>query len=527
MTDWWRGSTIYQIYPRSFYDSNDDGVGDLRGIISKLDYIKDLGVDGIWLSPFFSSPMKDFGYDICDYKDVDPLFGTLDDFDQLICEAHARGLKVIIDQVYSHTSNQHPWFEESRSGSDNPKSDWYIWADAKPDGTPPNNWLSVFGGPAWTWDAIRQQYYLQNFLSEQPDLNFHHPEVRKAILEVATFWLDRNVDGFRLDVANFYYCDQDLRDNPVAKSTEDAKRPYDHQHHLYDRSRPETLLFLEEFRALLDRYSDRMSVAEIFSDDPLTRSQEYTAPNRLHTAYNFFLLDDGPLTPQLIKTAVKAWDKSDNCPSWSFSNHDVIRAATRWGPGDTPPTFSQMLMGLLLSLPGTIFLYQGEELGLPHADVPYHLLQDPEGIRFWPDSLGRDGCRTPMPWKENALNAGFSAAKPWLPVDPRHNKLAIDVQDNDQASTLNRARIMIGLRRSSDALKYGTIEFLETPDPILAFKRKWKNQIYCCIFNLGANAETLKLMQPGRVINTGLVSDHHGDKITLAPFGGAIIDETN
>src|SRR3990167_681963 len=342
LTQWWRGGVIYQIYPRSFFDTSDDGVGDLDGIVSKLDYVAGLGVDGVWLSPFFRSPMADFGYDVADYRDVDPLFGSLADFDALIAAGRRSKLKVVIDQVYSHTSNQHAWFRESRQSRDNPKADWYVWADAKDDGSPPNNWISLFGGQAWSWDTRRRQYYMHNFLSEQPDLNFHNPQVRAAILDVARFWLDRGVDGFRLDVANFYYCDRLLRDNPPKRAGGGFARPYLHQRHLHDRSQPENLAFMEALRALVDQYEDRMTVAEIGSDSYIQRSIEYASPGRLHTAYNFMLLENGPLTASLIRNAFEEW----TC--WSFSNHDVVRARTRWGGEDASDDFATLLLGVLM-----------------------------------------------------------------------------------------------------------------------------------------------------------------------------------
>jgi hypothetical protein len=298
MAEWWRGAVLYQIYPRSFADSDGDGVGDLRGITARLEYVASLGVDGIWISPFFRSPMKDYGYDVSDYCDVDPVFGTLADFDDLLSRAHQLGLKVLIDQVYSHTSDEHPWFEESRSSRENPKADWYVWADAKPDGSPPNNWQAVFGGPAWQWDLNRRQYYLHNFLTEQPDLNFHCPALQDAILETARFWLDRGVDGFRLDVANFYAHDPQLRDNPARESAKPPLRPYMFQRHVYDRSRPETLDFMRRLRAVADSYPDRMLLGEIECEDPLGRQLEYVrGTDALHTAYSFFLLRPEPATP--------------------------------------------------------------------------------------------------------------------------------------------------------------------------------------------------------------------------------------
>ncbi len=292
MAEWWRGAVVYQVYPRSFRDSGADGVGDLGGVRQGLDYIASLGVDAIWLSPFFRSPMKDFGYDVSDYRDVDPLFGALADFDALLAEAHARGLKVIIDQVWSHSSDRHPWFLESSASRDNPRADWYVWADAKPDGTPPNNWLASFGGPAWTWSAKRRQYYLHNFLPEQPDLNFWNPAVQDEVLDIARFWLDRGVDGFRLDVVNYYVHDRTLADNPPAHRNRTPLMATDMQLHKRDRSQPENLIFINRLRALMDSYAgERMTVGEIGDEPPLPRQQEYTQPpDRLHTAYSFFLL---------------------------------------------------------------------------------------------------------------------------------------------------------------------------------------------------------------------------------------------
>ncbi len=525
MTEWWRGGVIYQIYPRSFCDSNGDGVGDLRGIASRIEYVKQLGVDGVWLSPFFRSPMKDFGYDVSDYKKVDPIFGADAEFDALLTGIHAARLKLIIDQVYSHTSDQHPWFQESRASRDNPRSDWYVWADANADGTPPNNWISLFGGQAWSWDTRRRQYYMHNFLAEQPDLNFHNPDVRAAIIDTAKFWLDRGVDGFRLDVANFYFHDRALRNNPAKRPEGGFARPYAHQRHLYDRSLPDNLAFMEDFRQLVDQYGDKMTVAEIGSDSYVARSIEYTEPGRLHTAYNFLLLENGPLTASLIRTALESWESDTAWPSWSFSNHDVVRSRTRWGGGEAGDAFCRMLMGVLMCLRGTIFLYQGEELGLPQADVPFDRLRDPEGIRFWPDSLGRDGCRTPMPWMSAAPNAGFSNAEPWLPVDRRHHALAADKQEGDPRSTLNRTRAFIDFRRRHRALRTGRIRFIDTPEPVLAFQRMDEKVRLTCAFNLGSRPERVLLPAGGRLLAYGLDGALEGREAVLPPFGGVVLEE--
>ncbi len=525
MNEWWRGGVIYQIYPRSFADSNNDGVGDLNGIASRVGYLKDLGVDGLWLSPVFKSPMKDFGYDVSDYTAIDPLFGDIEDFDALLATAHEAGLKLTIDQVYSHTSDQHEWFRESRSSKNNPKADWYVWADAKADGGPPNNWISLFGGQAWSWDTRRRQYYMHNFLSEQPDLNFHNSDVCKAVLEVAKFWLDRGIDGFRLDVANFYFCDRQLRDNPPKREEGGFPRPYWHQRHLYDRSQPENLEFMEEFRRLVDQYGDQMTVAEIGSDSYIERSIEYTEPGRLHTAYNFYLLENGPLSASLVRHALESWTSKTAWPSWSFSNHDVVRARTRWGGEEASDAFANLLLGMLMCLRGTIFLYQGDELGLPQADVPFDRLQDPEGIRFWPDSLGRDGCRTPIPWRQDAKNAGFSETEPWLPVDPRHHAFAVDKQKADPSSTLNKARSFIAFRKRHNALRHGDMTFVDADEPALMFRRTLENERLLCIFNLSEDKIEIPLPGECQDLNYSLGGSIEGATATLPPFGGLVLLE--
>jgi len=482
---WWKGAVIYQIYPRSFQDSNGDGVGDLPGIVSRLDHVAGLGVDGIWLSPVFTSPMKDFGYDVADYCGIDPLFGTLADFDALVAGCHARGLKLIIDQVYSHTSDVHPWFTESRASRDNPKADWYVWADPKPDGTPPNNWLAVFGGPAWTWDGRRRQYYLHNFLTSQPDLNLHNREVQDAILAVARFWLDRGVDGFRLDVADFYTHDRSLADNPPAEAGP-RDRPWQFQRHLHNIDQPETLAFVERLRAVTDAHADRMMVAELASDQSLRCMVDYTrGDRRFHTAYSFVFLGAkfGAtfVREQVQKMAARG---PDAWPSWAFSNHDVIRSASRWGAG-RPPRYLKMLIALLTTLRGTAFLYQGEELGLPQAEVPFDRLVDPEGIALWPNNQGRDGCRTPMPWTADGPQAGFSTVEPWLPVAAPHRPLAVDQQTEDPDSVLGFTRRWLAWRRSVPWLGAAPMTFLDLPGKTLGFIRGEGPGRLLFLFNLG------------------------------------------
>ncbi len=502
MSYWLRGAVVYQIYPRSFSDADGDGVGDLRGIIDKLDHVAALGCDAIWLSPFFASPMKDHGYDVSDYVGVDPLFGIMADADALIARAHALGLKVIIDQVWSHSSDQHPWFAESRASRDNAKADWYVWADAKLDGSPPNNWQAMFGGPSWTWDARRRQYYLHNFLPEQPDLNVRNLAVQDALLDTARFWLERGVDGFRFDVVNFLTQDAQLRDNPALEHKWPPPRPHQFQRHLYDRTQPETLPFLVRVRALLDRYG-AIAVGEIEDEEPLKVQREYTdGPDRLHTAYSFFLLRAREMTPALIKDAMAQWEGARGWPSWSLSNHDVARFPTRLADDD--PARAKLMLALLLSLRGTAFLYQGDELGLPQGEVPFARLRDPEAIAFWPAGVGRDGARTPMPWLRAAHMAGFTEADDaWLPLDARHRALAADAQAGVSGSMLEFTRAMIAFRRSALALREGDFLVLDAPEPVLAFERRAQGERLLCLFNLGPEPVRLPLTEGAARFSVG------------------------
>lgn len=498
MQEWWRSAVIYQIYPRSFQDDNGDGIGDLRGISRRLDHVARLGAEGIWLSPFFPSPMKDMGYDVSDYVGVDPMFGTLADFDALLDRAHALGLKVIIDQVISHTSDQHPWFVESAAGRTGPKADWYVWADAKPDGTPPNNWPANFGGAAWTWDSTRRQYYLHNFLASQPDLNMHNPEVQEAVLDAMRFWLDRGVDGFRLDTVNYYFHDALLRDNPPAPLPPGELPPaipYEMQDHLYSKSQPENLAFLERLRALTDAYPDRMMVGEV--GEALRAIEimgQYTAGDRrLHLAYSFDMLRDG-CTPQHFREVIEKFYRGapDGWPCWSFSNHDVSRHVTRWAAIDSGgDALARQAVALLLSFQGAICIYEGEELGQTDTDLAYAELTDPVGLRFWPDNRGRDGCRTPMVWEATAPNAGFSTAKPWLPVKPPQQARAVDTQDGVAGSVLEHYRAMLAFRRGSDALCAGGTRFLDLPHPLLGVVRGEGPGALTCLFNLSPHAVPL------------------------------------
>jgi alpha-glucosidase len=532
--DWWRGAVIYQIYPRSWQDSNGDGIGDLKGIESRLDHVADLGVDAIWLSPFFKSPMKDMGYDVSDYCDVDPVFGTLADFDALMAKAKKLGLKVMIDQVLSHTSDQHPWFIESKASRTGKKADWYVWADAKPAGDPPTNWQSVFGGSAWTWHSGRRQYYLHNFLSSQPDLNFHNPAVQDALLKSVEFWLKRGVDGFRLDTVNFYVHDQRLRDNPgvdLAPGALPAVNPYGHQTHLFDKTRPENIAFLKRFRALLDTYDARAAVGEVGDEDrSLKTMAEYTSGgDRLHMCYSFDML--GPdFSPAHYHRCVTAFDKAAQMfgddhawPCWAFSNHDVIRHMTRFAPkAENRAALAKLAAALLLSLRGSVCLYQGEELGLTEADIAYEDLTDPAAIAFWPDYKGRDGCRTPFPWEADKPNAGFSKAnRTWLPIPAEHSARAVSAQKGDAGSVLEHYRAFLHWRKEQPELIGGGIRFLEAGKQVLALERDLEGARMLCVFNLSEKPAKWALpagMAVSALNAPGFAGDLASKALRLGPF---------
>lgn len=536
---WWRGGVIYQIYPRSFQDSNGDGIGDLNGITQRLEHIAQLGADGIWLSPFFKSPMKDFGYDVSDYCDVDPMFGSLGDFKALLERAHGLGLKVMIDQVLSHCSDQHPWFIESRASRHNPKADWFVWADAREDGTPPNNWLSIFGGSAWQWDTRRCQYYLHNFLTSQPDLNFHHPEVQEALLGTVQFWLDMGVDGYRLDTANFYFHDAELRNNPARGAPDphnpdpavNPYNPYAWQAHVYDKSRPENLPFLQRLRALLDRYPHTTMVGEIGDDDGLARVAEYTrGGDKLHMAYCFDFLGAAH-SAAFLHQVLTRFDQvvGDGWPCWALSNHDCTRLATRWGGESANPTLLRLAAAFQMSLRGTPCLYQGDELGLPEARIAFEDLQDPYGITMWPQYPGRDGCRTPMPWQAQAPHAGFSSAsKPWLPVAHSHTALAVDLQQQAPNSLLRYYTQLLHWRKAQPALVHGSMQLLPAHPQVLAYVREHAGQRILCVFNFSDSAATLPLpaawVGAQHLPESGLGGAHvEGHTLQLAPWGGLFL----
>ncbi|QND47834.1 alpha-glucosidase [Rhizobium lusitanum] len=528
--DWWRGAVIYQVYPRSFQDTDANGLGDIKGITRRLPHIASLGVDAIWLAPFFTSPMADMGYDVADYCDVDPIFGTLADFDEMMTSAHALGIKVIIDQVISHTSDRHPWFVESRASRDNPKADWYVWADPKPDGTAPNNWLSIFGGPGWEWDGVRRQYYQHNFLTSQPDLNFHNSEVQDALLATVKFWLDRGVDGFRLDTVNYYFCDKQLRDNPPATTViggldAPESNPYGMQNHLYDKTQPENIDFLKRFRALLDQYEGRATVGEVGDGArSLQTVAAYTSGgDKLHMCYTFDLL--GPdFTPAHFRRCVGDFQENvaDGWVCWAFSNHDVNRHVSRFAETEAEqPRVAKLAISLLSTLRGSICLYQGEELGLPEAELSFEDLRDPYGIRFWPAFKGRDGCRTPMPWEGSRAHAGFTTAeKSWLPVPYQHAALAVDKQEADPQSVLHHYRQTLAFRKQHPVLLDGDMTFLDTKEDVLAFTRSKGDATLFFVFNLSREPVKVTLPEGVKVAKVvpmpGFEGSDVGELVTLA-----------
>jgi len=486
---WWRDGVIYQIYPRSFADSNNDGIGDLPGITSKLDYLADLGIDAIWLSPIYPSPDKDFGYDVADYFDVDPKYGTLNDFDQLLQEAHKRHIHVVLDLVLNHTSDQNPWFQASQSSHENPYRDWYIWREAPKGKKYPNNWQSVFGGPGWQLNEKTGEYYFHMFVKEQPDLNWRNPAVYQKMLEVFRFWLERGVDGFRLDVFNEYFKDDQFRDNPPTLGI----RPFDCQKHIYDVSRPELLGALKDIRALLDSYPERYAVGETF----LATTEEaaaYVGPEKLHADFDFTFLTS-PWNPKRFLTVINKWDSllsTNGWPNYVLNNHDNPRSATRYGQGENDERL-KVAAAMLLTLRGTPFIYYGEEIGMRDIKLKRNEILDPVGKRYWPIMVGRDGCRSPMQWN-GSENAGFGNAKPWLKVHPNFIKRNVEAQKENPASLFNFYRHLLALRKNNSALQKGAfIPLTYDPRSLLAYLRQDTQQTVLVVLNFGRHKVRLAL----------------------------------
>jgi alpha-glucosidase len=480
---WWRDGIIYQIYPRSFVDSNNDGIGDLQGIISKLDYLEALRVDAIWLSPIYPSPDIDFGYDVADYKDIDPKFGTMKDFRQLVKEAKQRGIHIILDLVLNHTSDQHKWFIESKKSKDNPHHEWYLWHDPKPNGDPPNNWQAIFGGSAWEYDPHLDQYYYHMFYKEQPDVNWRNPDVRKAMLDIFRFWLKKGVDGFRLDVFNAYFKDDDLKDNPPQLGI----RPFDWQEHIYDVSQPEMYPLLKEIRGILDKYDETYAVGETFLADT-EQTASYCGEDKLHAAFNFQFAENRWHPKRFLHSALKWYQAlgEDAWPNNFLSNHDTERTASRYCFGEDDHR-AKIAAAMLLTLKGTPFIYYGEEIGM--RDIPIRKkadVKDPIGKTFWPFFKGRDGCRSPMQWN-NEVNSGFSDTDPWLPVHQDYSKRNVAQQMSDPSSLLNFFKKLIAIRKAESALQKGDFTpLVEDPRHILAYQRTYGDDRIAIILNFSS-----------------------------------------
>jgi alpha-glucosidase len=518
---WWRDGIIYQIYPRSFCDSNGDGIGDLNGITSRLDYLQDLGIDAIWLSPIHPSPDRDFGYDISNYEDVDPKFGTLVDFDRLVAEAHQRNIRVILDGVFNHTSDQHPWFQQSHASKENPYRNWYIWRPGK-DGRKPNNWQSVFGGDGWQFDEKTGEYYFHMFVKEQPDLNWRNPAVPRAILEAIRFWLDRGVDGFRLDVFNEYYKRADLPDNPPKIGL----RGFDRQYHIYDVSQPEMMPFLADLRSLLDAYPQRYAVGETFLATP-EQTAGYMGDHALHAAFNFEFLERS-WSPSGFLRAIQNWEGvlgSDKWPNYVLNNHDNPRTTSRYHMDETDAQ-ARLAILMLLTLRGTPFLYYGEEIGMRDIKLRRSEILDPVGKKYWPFHMGRDGCRSPMQWDANAF-AGFSTAQPWLKVHEDYIARNVAAQQQDETSLLNFYKTVIDFRKSSKVLRRGNWKPLDDlPSKVLGYSRSIGSESLAILLNFSAEAQPYRLPGDERRIVLSTGSRQAGlleEQIVLEPNEGVIL----
>jgi alpha-glucosidase len=510
---WWKGAAIYQVYVRSFCDGNGDGQGDFAGLTGKLDYIKSLGVDAIWLSPIHPSPNRDWGYDVSDYEGVHPDYGTLEDFRKLVETAHARGLKIILDEVLAHTSDEHAWFTASRDG-DHDKRDWYVWAPPRDDGTVPNNWLSVFGGPAWSYQPACRAFYHHKFLRQQPKLNWMNEAAREVALKVLDLWLERGVDGYRLDVANAFLHDKALKDNPAIPPMQRTDVEWsvaaNMQRHLHDSNLEENKAVLDVIRRRVDAFDNRFVFGE-FSEE-FERSGCYLPSDRgLHAGYNFALLLAGDAAAIRAHLEILA-EFPDHWPCIAFSNHDVIRTATRFGP-----KAAKAMLALLFTLRGTILLYQGEELGLPEVELRRDQLKDPVGDLYYPLFKGRDGCRTPMPWDAGKANLGFSSGTPWLPLGPQHKALAVSEQERDPRSALAATRELLAARKASPALLHGSLTLL--PAPLLAFIREHEAEKIVCVFNLSGAEVVFDLPAPAKALPFAVGGAAlSGTRLTLSPF---------
>jgi len=522
---WWQRGIIYQIYPRSFQDSNGDGVGDLKGITSRLDYVRWLGVDAIWISPIYPSPMADFGYDVSDYCDIHPVFGTLADFDELVQAARGRGLRVILDFVPTHTSDQHPWLRESRSSRDNPKRDWYIWRDPAPDGGPPNNWLSNFGGSGWEFDETTGQYYYHAFLPQQPDLNWRNPEVRQAMYDVLRFWLRRGVDGFRVDVIWHMIKDAEFRDNPRNPTWTPDQRPYDEYLPVHTADQPEVHEVIREMRRVFDEFEDRVMIGEIYL--PLERLVTYYGEDMsgAHLPFNFQLIL-APWDARHIAELIDAYEAAippGGWPNWVLGNHDQHRIATRVGTEQ-----ARVAAMMLLTLRGTPTLYYGDEIGMHDVDIPQDRVQDPFEKNVPGMGLGRDPQRTPMQWTPEA-NAGFTTGEPWLPIADDYETINVQVQRDDPDSILSLYNRLIELRRGSRALEVGGFWPVAAHGDVLAYLRHQDDERYLILLNLGGEPHRIDRGEEARRGRVAVATrreregEEIGRRVELGPNAGMVV----
>lgn len=520
---WWKSWIIYQIYPRSFQDTDGDGVGDLPGIISRLDYLVSLGIDAVWISPIYPSPMADFGYDVSDYCSVHPIFGSLDDFNRLVTAAHERGLKLILDYVPNHTSSHHRWFVESRSSRDSPKRNWYIWRDAKPDGSPPNNWLSEFGGSAWTWDEASGQYYYHAYLKEQPDLNWRNPAVCEALLDVLRFWFDCGVDGFRVDAIHHLIKDELFRDNPPNPDWREGMSPSRRLIRTYTMDRPEVHDAVAAMRRIADAYRDRVLIGEAYL--PIDRLMAYYGVDLsgFHLPFNFHLLST-PWHPVAVATLIEAYEAAlpqGGWPNWVLGNHDRSRVASRLG-GEQ----ARVAAMLLLTLRGTPTLYQGEEIGMTDVPIPTDEVQDPWERNVPGMGLGRDPERTPMQW-DGTAHAGFTTGEPWLSVGPDHRMVNVAAQEEDPRSMLALYRTLARLRRTEFALSVGGYVPATADESVLSYERRHEGRRLLVGLNMSGAARTLSKIDPGRILVSTFL-DRTGEEVAggldLRPHEGCVID---
>jgi alpha-glucosidase len=520
---WWKHAVFYEIYPRSFADSNNDGVGDLRGIASKLDYLKDLGVDAIWISPCFPSPQVDFGYDVSDYENIDPMYGTLADFDYLASEAKKRNIRIILDFVVNHSSDRHPWFLDSKSSRTSAHRDWYIWRDGKGPGQPPNNWVSTFGGSAWKFDPTTNQYYYHYFYPEQPDLNWRNPAVQQAMFDVTRFWYKRGVAGFRLDAVDTLFEDPNLKDNPVDKPGKNAfGDPF--LKHQYNTKLPEVHDALRGLRKVADEH-DAVLIGETWTADVAELNKYYgEGNNELQLPMDFLFTMVNKLSPAEFRKQIAAVDKASGWPTFVISNHDIIRSYDRYGDGEHNDDIAKLMAALYLTLRGTPIMYYGEEIGMKTTPpTRREEVQDPIGRKGWPKEKGRDGERTPMQW-DGSANGGFTKGQPWLPVPPTYKTHNVAAESKDPSSVLEFYKAVLKLRHTNQALLYGSYKAInETDDKVLSYLRVYKDRTVIVALNMTNAPQKVSLkgkeFGPARCLACTGKSGVHGEEVMLGPYG--------